>query len=81
MTYEMSWPVNHISKGYINRNLMGIGRSAKIVREDGNLYYAVVGGIELHGEEGNKAGLERAPEKKKGIGKDVRAETLCTVHT
>lgn len=59
---------------------MGIGRSAKILEDDGKLHYAVVEGVELHGEEGNKAGLERAPEKKKSIGKDVRAGKHITTY-
>lgn len=44
-------------KGYINRNLRGTGREAKIWK--GAWFYAVREGIELHGSEGSFNGLTR----------------------
>lgn len=36
-------------------------------------------GVELHGEEENKAGLKRASEEEKSMRKNVKAKTFCIV--
>lgn len=52
------WPINFLPGGNPNGNLGGIGRAAKIL-DQGVWYYVRWGGVELHGQEGGMAGLQR----------------------
>lgn len=52
------WPVNFQPCGYLNGNLLGTGRAAKVYME-GEWRYLRSGAVELHGQEGQKAGNPR----------------------
>lgn len=57
------WPLNFLQEGYMNEHFLETGRAAKINHQS-IWFYAVVGGIELHDEEGFRINKKRKAENK-----------------
>jgi hypothetical protein len=68
------WPVNFQQKGYVDWHVNGIGRAAKVFM-DGEWKYAVVGGVEMHGQEGQRFGRERRTAHRTVTSKETTGAT------